>query len=244
MGKNNTGAIESIVNINVDETDGNVNISTNDDVFGISFYTTTFYEEKDKIKFIKKVERLVRSSDEYRTFVRYLKDDLNFNHCSMLNTLNSDEVSVEMHHHPFTLYDITETVINEHVIKNQKFNSFSISNYVMELHYKNFVGLVPLSKTMHELIHYDRSSYKIPRELVVGNFDLYYQKNVQFMEEEPKIKYNNWLMSIQDMTEHDTKKDQMKLFDETKRQVQINNTSIYQINSSENLLEEGDKVNG
>lgn len=206
------------------------------DVFGVPFLTNEFFDEKTEVSFIKKVEQMVRGSQEYRAFIRYVREELQFNHCSFLNTLDSGDVTIELHHHPFTLFDIVSTELNRHIMQKKTFNTFSISFFVMSLHYQNMIGLVPLSKTFHEMVHSGNSAVKIPKELVVGNFSKYYEENKDFMAEATINRYVNWLIEIDDITEHDTKNFNIgELFDETIRVKQLNTTSVYGFNENATL---------
>ena len=75
---------------------------------------------------------------------------------------------MEFHHYPFTLYDIVTIVMNSHVINKTPFTSFSIAKEVMQLHYRNIIGLVPLTKTTHELAH--EGEIFLSTKQVFGNY--------------------------------------------------------------------------
>jgi hypothetical protein len=139
------------INIERDEEDGNPTFKVENCFYGESFLKYHFVDDKELTRYIKKVEFMVRSSNEYKAFIGYLKQELSINHCTILNKLNDSTVSVEMHHIPFTLYDIVNTIILFYLSKEKGFNTFSIASDVMRLHYENMIGLVPLSKTIHEL---------------------------------------------------------------------------------------------
>jgi len=231
---------DSFLNLNTTNTDdGNTQLRTDNNVFGISFLKDNFLDEKEKVRYIKKIESMVRSSQEYREFVSYIREELQFNHCSLLNTLTSDNVSVELHHHPFNLFDIVETEINKHIVKGDLFNTFIISANVMNTHYKNYIGLIPLSKTMHELVHSaDSSRITLPKKLVIGNFGQYYNENNLYMEDSTKEKYTTWLELDSMLTEDDLNRNDLVLFNSNKRTSQLNRTSIY--STDELLLENSD----
>lgn len=108
---------------------------------------------KEFKKFILKIERMARQSDELKRYINYLSSELDMDKCSLLDSVNKENASIEIHHYPFTLYDITEIVIRENLRLNKGFTTFSLAKEVVEVHYKNLVGLVPLSKTVHELAH-------------------------------------------------------------------------------------------
>ena len=67
-----------------------------------------------------------------------------------ISTLDTD---LEFHHYPFTLYDICEIVVMKGAADQKYESSFSAAKKIMDLHYKNIIGLVPLTKTNHELAH-------------------------------------------------------------------------------------------
>ena len=74
--------------------------------------------------------------------------------CSFFNNVkNSKRVSIEIHHSPFSLYDITSIVAEKQMHENGEFNYFKIAEEVLKLHYQCKVGLIPLSATVHELVH-------------------------------------------------------------------------------------------
>jgi hypothetical protein len=131
------------------------------------------YEEKKRIKFIKYIEKLVRQSYEYKTYIGFLKNELNLTKCTFLPMIDTNEikrVGVEFHHYPFTLFDITSIVLDEHMlIKNEKhINPFKIAEEIMELHFQNYIGLVPLTTTVHELVHSGKVFVNL--KYVFGNY--------------------------------------------------------------------------
>lgn len=142
---------------------GNISSISNGDNFGIkaidspfaeSFYFEDFYDDKTVKKFIKTVERLIRTSIEYKTYIELLRTNiLALNHDSIMANITTADVDLEFHHYPFSLYDIIETCMLKHMNDNEKFTSFSLAKEIMDIHYKNHIGLVPLTKTMHELAH-------------------------------------------------------------------------------------------
>lgn len=155
--------------------------------FDYSLYQqNTFYEElgldvneKQQEKFIKGVERYIRTSLEYRNYIKYLKQEVLLTQCSILNKLPEElsrSLTIEMHHWPFTLYDLVEIVLNKHLKLNNVFTRLSIANEVMDLHYTNSVGLIPLTKTMHQLAHTNNNV--VHRKNVFGN----YQNFIDFYE--------------------------------------------------------------
>lgn len=119
----------------------------------------TFKTPKDRVKFIKMVEATCRKSMEYKEYMRFLKRNTDLRRCTILKGLNTEHgkrYTIEIHHEPFTLFDIVETVLNKREMLGEKIEPLSIADEVMELHYDGKVGLVHLSSTMHQLVHDDK----------------------------------------------------------------------------------------
>lgn len=112
--------------------------------------------DKHKVKNIKKIESVIRSSLEYREYIKYLITHMNMDKCHFLPKVkkeNGKRITIEIHHEPFTLYDITQIVFEKWLNEEREINHFLIAEEVMKLHYKNQVGLIPLSATVHQLVH-------------------------------------------------------------------------------------------
>lgn len=119
----------------------------------------TFKTPKERVKFIKMVEATCRKSMEYKEYMRFLKHNTDLRRCSILKGLNTEHgkrYTIEIHHEPFTLFDIVETVLNKREMLGEKIEPLSIADEVMGLHYDGKVGLIHLSSTMHQLVHDDK----------------------------------------------------------------------------------------
>ena len=155
-----------------------------------NYGTSNFYfslnledDEKQKTKFIKDIERIVRSSLEYRNYIKFLKTEALMNYCSVLNKLPDDvinNISIEMHHYPFTLYDITNAVLDRHLQCGLNFSKLSIANEIMDLHYNNQIGLVPLTETAHELAH--SNTIELSSKLIFGDYERFINIYELFLE--------------------------------------------------------------
>ena len=118
-------------------------------------------------KMLKTAVALVRSSPEYRKYIKYLREEFDMAECSLLRGITTDNASIEVHHYPFTLFDITE-IVALYLKSNQiNFTIFDLAERVCRLHYQNKVGLVALSSTVHELAH--SGAVFIPLKNVFGN---------------------------------------------------------------------------
>lgn len=139
--------------------------------------------DKDKVRLIKNIERIVRGSQEYKQYIGFLKKEIDMTHCSFFTNVKKTEttkkLSIEIHHEPFTLFDIVQIVTEKWIAEDKDANPLMIADEVMKLHYQGRVGLIPLSLTVHELIH--EGKLFIPLQNVYGNY-------ISFLEEyEPYI---------------------------------------------------------
>ena len=158
--------------------------------------TEGFYEtlkladnEKQKEKFIKSVERIIRTSQEYSQYIRYLKTTAMLTQCSVLNKLPeevSKALTIEMHHCPLTLYDLVDIILTRQLSIGGDFTRISIANDVMVAHYMNQVGLVPMTKTMHQMIH--ENVNVVNHRDIFGNFDAFAETYSVFLTEEHQNK--------------------------------------------------------
>ena len=129
---------------------------------------------RERRKFITKIEQMVRSSDEYKEYIKYLKSHFDMSHCEVFPAVvngNGKKYSIEIHHEPFQLSWIVDTVIRKRQDLDESLDPFDIADEVMNLHYEGVIGLIPLCVTAHELVHSDRIA--IPLQLIYHRYDLF-----------------------------------------------------------------------
>lgn len=143
-------------------------------------------EANDKL--IKKIEKIVRNSIEYREYINFLKDELDMNFCSFFQGLDYNNVTIEMHH-VITLYDITSIVLNKKLTNEFNITPFDVAEEVMKLHYENKIALMPLSETIHELYH--TGDIFIPITYSFGDYESFYNEYKAYMTSDFKNHYNN-----------------------------------------------------
>lgn len=144
----------SIGNVSSVESGEQLGIKGDTSPFAECFYFQDFYDENVIKRFAKSVEKLIRTSREYNEYIELLRTNCaELNHDNILHNITNGDVDLEFHHYPFTLYDIVIIVMNKHVVDGEKFTSFSLAKEIMKLHYEHKIGIVPLTKTMHELAH-------------------------------------------------------------------------------------------
>ena len=104
------------------------------------------FNEKDFKKYIDDIERMVRSSREYREAVQYMRKFINMNTSLFFQNVNNIEtakIKIELHHYPFTLYDIVLTVFNKRSRLQEPLDIELVAKEVTYLHYFLVIGLVP-----------------------------------------------------------------------------------------------------
>lgn len=112
--------------------------------------------DKDKTKYIKYIEKMVRGSYEYKEYIKYLTDICEMNFCSVFENLSKElikKLKLEIHHEPFTLFDVVNVVLRRFMNEEREINEYDISSEVLQLHFRGMVGLIPLSYTVHQLVH-------------------------------------------------------------------------------------------
>lgn len=165
-------------------------------------YTVFLNTGKDRKRLIKRVERIVRSSMEYGDEMQYLKKYANFDKCAFFNNLGG---KIEIHHEPFTLYEIVDVVISKFIKEGQELNDLLIADEVLELHYANMVGLVPLCITIHQMRHnQEEDKIRIPLQCIYGEYEKFLEKYDEYIEDDDLY---NKLMAAYEMSEKLTAED-------------------------------------
>ena len=159
-------------------------------------YYVPLSNDKENHKFICRVEKLVRSSMEYRDYINFLKEHIGLDSCIFFQSIGGSgtkksRVSIELHHEPFTLYDIVSAVLTKYKDEGLPINDLLIADEVMELHYANKVGLVPLSKTAHQVVHNSTKLF-VPLNMVYGQYSQFLNEYDEYIKLEIYInKANN-----------------------------------------------------
>lgn len=139
-------------------------------------------------KLIKRIEKMVRQSYEYRDLINFLKEEMNLDHCLLLTNVTFDIASIHFHHDPLRLYDIVDTVLRKHetLYGENKINVFDIANEVMRCHYEGRIPLCPVTATVHQLIH--NEGLFIPIQIISqsgwGNWRLFLSLYKPYMSQE------------------------------------------------------------
>jgi len=168
--------MENIIgNINSQiDSNGNI-VMKSGSIFCSSFYFQDFYDDKLIVKFIKSTEAIIRQSKEYYNYLALLKTNYNIlNFDNIQSHISESDASIEIHHYPFTLFEIVDIVMTHHITKKENFTSFSLAREIMDLHFQHKIGFVPLNITNHQLAH-DNALF-ISFNQVFGNWRAFYKE--------------------------------------------------------------------
>lgn len=142
-------------------------------------------DEKDYKKYMKDLERTIRSTFEYRNMVSFLRDNMDMDQCAFYENVNNREtfrIQIHLHHHPFTLYDICYIVLQKRLKYGESIEIEDVAYEVLSIHYNCLVGLIPLSETVHELVH--NKYLFVPLNKVYGNWMKFRELYYQFIDED------------------------------------------------------------
>lgn len=165
-----------------------------DDNEAISLYKDIDYFQDEVLysKFVKHCETRIRTSKDYSAFVSYIKNILGINFCQVSSHIYDTDATIEMHHGPiFTLYDITSIILNWHLKRGKKINSFRIVDKVLDEHFERRVQVVMLAKTNHEAFH-NRDLFLHVNQ-GIGNLNEFIEMYLNCFDDEHKYKIWNYI---------------------------------------------------
>lgn len=151
-------------------------------------YYVSISNDKDRKKYVDRIEKIVRTSLEYRDYIQFLKEHVGLDSCIFFQNVTNGptnkkgRISIEIHHEPLTLYDIVNAVVTKYQDEGMPLNDLLIADEVMELHYANKVGLVPLSKTAHQVIH-NSTKLMVPLNMVYGEYSKFLEEYEPYIDE-------------------------------------------------------------
>jgi len=181
------------------------------------------------VALIKYITARVRKTIEYKNYIEYLKKTMDVNKCSFYKDYSMENgYTIEMHHHPLSLFDIVETVCKKYTTLTEKcpggsfVRPWEIEEEVNILHYDFFVGLTPLSPTAHKLVHSGR--LKIHPRMVIGNWGKFIKEYKPYISEAVNGKIEEF--KIMAKTNPDTIPELMKY-----KPILINNTNYKSLGS-------------
>lgn len=190
---------------NPDNVESNILIIDDIPPYDIKDYD--LFDEKDFNKYLQDIERIIRSSMEYREFINYLREYMDMNKCSFfenVSNINSYKIKIHIHHHPLTLYDIVVIVYNKRSFFEESLEAEMVAKEAMYIHYFMMVGLIPLSETVHDLVH-DQLIF-IPLDKVMGNWEEFLDTYSDFIPTETLEKIERYKRNTLSFSEEENRK--------------------------------------
>lgn len=128
-------------------------------------------DDKDTFSYLTNIERVCRNSRCYKKLIDFLRNYVDMNKCSFyknINNIDTTSIKIHIHHTPFTLFDIVNVIYSKRMANGESLSVPMVAKEVMFCHYNMWVGLIPLSETVHELVH--NGYLFIPTDAVYGKY--------------------------------------------------------------------------
>lgn len=193
--------IPSSVEIEVEQVeceDDNIEIVGKNQQYSLTMYIDKNIDKKTFIRFIKKVERLVRGNQDFKDYFDFLVDEKGLHKCVVFSRVEAGSAEIQLHHCISTLYDICCTVTNKLINTGKKVSGFIVADEVIKLHFQNKIALIPVTTTVHQLIH--STGILIPKHLIYGNYMEYYEEYKDAMDAKEISLYTE---DFQQLTQND-----------------------------------------
>lgn len=193
-------------------------------------------DEKDYVKYIKDLERFVRQTLEYKNMVQYLREYMNMKSCAFLPNVTNEftpKIRIEIHHSPITLYEICTTIVKKRMTLGECLDIEAVAYEVLYIHYCLMVGLIPLSETVHELVH--NQYIFIPANRVYGYYRAFVNQYKDYIDPELIDKLN----MIEKIAQDQIYNDYMQILEKKYIAVDMgDNSQVDQIGDAQNMLKE------
>lgn len=149
--------------------------------YTLSLRRKDFDGEKELNIFIKACEGIIRKSPEYKIWTEYIREVLGHHVCEITGEMHS-QTTVDIHHHPFSLYSIVKVIILEKITSGKSFCSYDISSDVIQLHYDMRSPFVLLIRSLHDKFH--NGFLQLPMNLVHGDYKYLVENYMTYLEDE------------------------------------------------------------
>jgi hypothetical protein len=159
-------------------------------------------EETSLLEMIPYIEKEVRKSKEYITWVMWLRKHHSLNTCDYFEDINALEagISLEMHHVP-TLFDVCYIIgmkMIDELPDGNYLTTFQIADQVIREHIDDNIGVIPLTTTVHEMHH--AGLHKITPDKIHGNYKAFFTKYYKYIPEDVKMRIEaNYGKTIEDI---------------------------------------------
>lgn len=163
----------------------------------------TVTNERQRDKLVKTIEKYIRTSLEYRDFIKYLREFIDMNCCEFFHNFSGKHKKgmIEIHHTPFDLYSITSIVMRKQEFEMGYIDELVVAEEVMNLHYRGLIGLIPLSITAHELVH--EGKLAVPLNNVYGRFVEFTKEYYDYIDEALLTMLNEQIELTKKLTRED-----------------------------------------
>lgn len=197
------------------------------DISSLPYFDRAPYDlldDKSFKKYMAELERTIRNSFEYRSLISYLKNTEGMNTCSFLENVtseNNNKIRIEIHHSPLCLYDLCLAVYKKRCKNSEPIDIASVAEEVMYLHYIGWVGLIPLSETVHTMVH--NNYLFIPTDKIRGYYKEFINRYYDFIDPD--------VLDAVDAAERATEEynnSQMELFNNHKIYINVNGSYALQ----------------
>ena len=139
----------------------NLTDNNDEDNYSYSIPISLISEENIAHKFTENIKASIRSSIEYKQWVKWFKE----RYSPVICSVSDNTTTIEVHHHPLTLEDYVDIALAFIYNNNLVYTSHLIADMVMRWHYANMVGACFMSKTYHMRFH-ENHDISIPEECI------------------------------------------------------------------------------
>ena len=194
------------------------------------------FDEKSMTKYMKDLERFVRQSLEYKQMVQYLREYMNMRNCAFLPNVTNEytpKIRIEIHHSPMTLYEICSVIIKKRMSNGESMDIEAVAFEVLYVHYCLMVGLIPLSETVHELVH--NQFIYVPANRVYGYYKAFVQQYHDYIDAELLDKLN----TVEKIAQDQVYNDYMQILEKKYIAVEMgDNSQLDQLGATRDMLKE------
>lgn len=167
-------------NVTILAKDNNT-LSSDDYPFDLPLRRSDFENDKEIKKFVKSCKFMIRRCPEYKEWIKYIHTVLGVYKCEITGELNN-QTTVDIHHHPVSIENIVNAVVMKFLSLEKEFCSFDICSKVIELHFSNKIGYIPLVTSMHDKFH--RGYLELPMDLIHGDYQYFIDNYMSFLSDD------------------------------------------------------------
>lgn len=166
---------------NITTDDNNIEVLGTEQNYSLVMYLDKNIEPKYFTKFVKAVERTVRSNVDYKMYLSAIREEPELSRDAFLHNLSSQEVEIQLHHYPFNLYSVVRIIAEKLLMEDKRVSTFIVADEVIKLHLTDKIGLVPLTVTTHELAHLGKLQFL--RTQIYGSWEWFYNTYSSYMDD-------------------------------------------------------------